>query len=78
MLIGLYSLKWDGWGIAPTVWTLVMMTISGVIAAVVSIQRQDTAYVLVIIWALVAISIRQANIPPIVVTGWVLALAKPP
>jgi hypothetical protein len=72
--IGLYSLKWDGWGIAPSVWTVVMMTIAGVIAAVISIQRHDTAYVLVIVWALVAIAIRQANTPLIMVTGWVLAI----
>jgi hypothetical protein len=72
--IGLYSLKWDGWGLAPTVWTVVMMTIAAIIATVISIQRQDTAYVLVIVWALVAIAIRQANIPLIVVTGWGLAV----
>jgi hypothetical protein len=72
--IGLYSLKWDGWGISPSVWTVVMMAIAAVIAAVVSIQHQDTAYVIVIIWALVAIAIRQANIPLIVVTGWLLAI----
>jgi hypothetical protein len=47
--IGLYSLKWDGWGIAPSVWTVVMMTIAAVIAAAISIQRHDTAYVLVIV-----------------------------
>lgn len=73
--IGLYSLKWDGWGIAPSVWTVVMMTTASVIAAVISIQRRDTAYVLVIVWALVAISIRQANTPLIMVTGWGAALA---
>jgi hypothetical protein len=44
------------------------------IATVISIQRQDTAYVLVIVWALVAIAIRQANTPLIVVTGWGLAV----
>ncbi len=71
---GLYSLNWDGWGIPPSVWTVVMMTISSVIAAVISIQRRDTAYVLVIVWALVAIAIRQANTPLIMVTGWVLAI----
>ena len=71
---GLYSSKWDGWGIAPSVWTVVMMTIASVIAAVMSIQRRDTAYVLVIVWALVAIAIRQANTPLIMVTGWVLAI----
>jgi hypothetical protein len=72
---GLYSIKWDGWGIAPSVWTVVMMTIASVIAAVMSIQRRDTAYVLVIVWALVAIAIRQSNTPLIMVTGWVLAIA---
>lgn len=71
---GLYSIKWDGWGIAPSVWTVVMMTIASVIAAVMSIQRRDTAYVLTIVWALVAIAIRQANTPLIMVTGWVLAI----
>jgi hypothetical protein len=73
--IGLYSLKWDGGGIAPSVWTVVMMTISSVIAAAIGIQRHDTAYVLVIVWALVAISIRQANTPLIAMTGWGLAIA---
>lgn len=72
--IGLYSLKWDGGGITPSIWTVVMMTIASIIAAVISIQRHDTAYVLVIVWALVAISIRQANVPLIMVTGWVLAI----
>lgn len=73
--IGLYSLNWDGWGIAPSVWTVVMMTIASVIAAAISVQRHDTAYVLVIVWALVAIAIRQANTPLIAMTGWGLAIA---
>jgi hypothetical protein len=72
--IGLHSLNWDGWGIDSSVWTVVMMTIASVIAAVVSLQRRDTAYVLVIVWALVAIAIRQANTPLIMATGWVLAI----
>jgi hypothetical protein len=73
--IGLYSLKWDGWGLSPTVWTVVMMTIAAIIATAIAIQRHDTAYVLVIVWALVAIAIRQANIPLIMITGWGLAIA---
>jgi hypothetical protein len=72
--IGLYSLKWDGWGIAPSVWTVVMMAISSIIAAVISFKRHDTAYVLVIIWAVVAIAIRQVNTPLIAMTGWGLAI----
>jgi hypothetical protein len=72
---GLYSLKWDGWGIVPSVWTVGMMAIAAVIAATIAIQRRDTAYVLVIVWALVAIAIRQANTPLIAMTGWGLAIA---
>jgi hypothetical protein len=73
--IGLHSLNWDGWGITSIVWTVVMMTIAAAIAVVISIQRHDTAYVLVIVWALVAIAIRQANAPPIMITGWGQAIA---
>jgi hypothetical protein len=73
--IGLYSLKWDGWGIEPNVWTVVMMAIAVVIAAAIAIQRHDTAYVMVIIWALVAISIRQMNTPLIAMSAGGLAIA---
>lgn len=73
--IALYSLNWNGWGIAPTVWTVIMLMISAAIAASVTIQRQDTAYLLVIIWAFVAIAIRQMETPLIAVTGWVMAIA---
>jgi TspO/MBR family len=73
--IGLHNLNWDGWGITSIVWTVVMMTIAAAIAVVISIQRHDTAYVLVIVWALVAIAIRQANTPPIMITGWGQAIA---
>jgi hypothetical protein len=73
--IGLYSLKWDGWGIASSVWTVAMMAIAGIIAAGIAIQRHDTAYVMVIVWALVAISIRQMNTPLIAMSAGGLAIA---
>jgi hypothetical protein len=73
--IALYSLNWNGWGITPSVWTVVMAIVSTAIAAFVTIQGADIAYTLVIIWALVAIAIRQMNTPLIAVTGGVLAVA---
>lgn len=73
--IALYSLNWGGWGISPEVWTVIMMLVSASIAAIVNIQRRDMAYLLVIVWALVGISIRQMNTPLIAVTGGVLAIA---
>ena len=71
----LYIRDWNGWGIAPTGWTVIMMAISAAIATAVVVQRHDTAYLLVTVWTLVAIAIRQIQTPPIAVAGIVLAIA---
>jgi hypothetical protein len=71
----LYSLNWSDEGIYSTMWTVIMMLVSTAIATLVTINRRDTAYTLVIVWALVAIAIRQINMPLIAVTGIVMAIA---
>jgi hypothetical protein len=70
----LYSINWNGWGITPPVWTVIMMMISTAIAALIYIQRHDVAFTLVIVWALVAIAIRQINTPLIAVAGLIMAI----
>ena len=69
----LFSFNWHGGGIAPAVWTVVMMAISTAIAATISLKYHDRVYVGVIIWALVAIAIRQMAIPIIAISGAVMA-----
>lgn len=71
--IALYSANWNGWGITPPIWTVLMMLVSTALAAFVYLQRHDIAYAFVIAWALVAIAIRQLNMPLIAVTGFVMA-----
>ena len=71
----LYNLGWNGWGISPQVWTVIVLMIGGAIAATVSMQRADIAFVLVFLWALVAIGVRQANIAVIAATAGGLAIA---
>jgi hypothetical protein len=71
----LYIRDWNGWGIAPTVWTVIMMIVAAAIAAVVMIQRHDLAYLLVTIWTLIAIAIRQVHTPFIAVMGLVLTIS---
>lgn len=72
--IALYSLNWDGWGLAPSVWTVLIMAVSAAIAALVLVRRRDLAFPLVIVWALVAIAIRQATVPLIAGAGVLLAI----
>lgn len=71
----LYSLGWNGWGISPQAWTVIMLLVGGAIAATIAKTRFDIAFPLVIIWAYVAIAVRQANQPLIAATAVGLALA---
>lgn len=71
----LYSLGWNGWGISPQVWTAIALIAGGAIAATVSIQRTDIAFVLVFVWALIAIAVRQANVALIALSAGGLAIA---
>lgn len=65
----LYSAGWNGWGMSATNWTVVMLVVSAAIAAIVVWQRVDVAFTLVFIWAYVAIAVRQATNPAILVTA---------
>jgi hypothetical protein len=71
----LYNLGWSGWGISAEVWTAIALITGAAIAAIVSLQRADVAFVLVIVWAFVAIAVRQANILMIAATAGGLAIA---
>jgi uncharacterized membrane protein YagU involved in acid resistance len=69
----IYKLGYRGWGISPQVWTTLALIAGAAIAATVSIQQTDVAFVFV--WAFVAIAVRQANIPLIAATAVGLAIA---
>ncbi|NHC37768.1 tryptophan-rich sensory protein [Scytonema millei] len=55
----LYISNWDGWGVSPVGWTVIMLLIGAAIASVVALQRADIAFTLVFIWAYVAIAVRH-------------------
>ncbi len=71
--IALYSMAWDGWGLTPEVWTVVMIGVSTALGAVILFQRQDVVFVLVLVWALLAIAVKRATIPLIAVSAIALA-----
>lgn len=62
--------KWDGWGIAPTTWAIVMLVAGIGIATAVSLTRGDAAYALVILWAFVGIALKQAGTPVVANAAW--------
>jgi benzodiazapine receptor len=70
----LYYLNWDGWGIRPEVWAVIMLVVGAGIASAVSISRGDVAYVLVIVWAFAGIAVKHAGTPMVAITAGLMAL----
>ena len=69
----LYSLNWGGWGIAPETWTVVILVVGLALASLVSLDRGDTAFALVVAWAYVGIAVRNQTTPLVAVFAWVMA-----
>ena len=70
----LYFLNWDGFGISPKVWFLVVLAAVIVISGLISLTRRDIAYNLVILWALVGIAVKHSSVTLIMVTSLVAAV----
>jgi len=64
----LIELGWNGFGIAPATWTVVMLGIAMLLGAFVTITRRELAYSLVLIWAFAGIFQKQMGITPLVAT----------
>jgi hypothetical protein len=59
----LYFLAWDGWGISPQTWTVVMISAAAVVACLLTLTRQDFVFPFVVIWALLGIAVRNEAVP---------------
>jgi benzodiazapine receptor len=59
--VTLVSLGWDGFGISPETWAILVVAVALIITMLMLITRKDVAYSLVIIWALVGIGVKQSG-----------------
>lgn len=56
----LTSLKWDGFGMTPQLWTVIVIAVAAVLGALMSLLRHDWVYGLVLVWAFAGIAAKQA------------------
>lgn len=75
--LALYSQNWNGWGISPQNWTVIMMGIAALVGVAMTLTRSEVAFPLVIAWALIAIAVKHTNtlgiaLPAVV---WAVSLA---
>jgi hypothetical protein len=54
---------WDGWGLSPVTWAIIMVGVGALLAAAVGIGRADAAYAAVFAWAYFALALRQSGAP---------------
>jgi hypothetical protein len=64
--------RWNGWGLAPEVWFVIVMVAAVAITAAVALTRGDIAFLLVIIWAFVGIAVKQTGNTTVVMTTWLM------
>ncbi|WP_266205878.1 hypothetical protein [Pontibacter kalidii] len=72
MLVGV---GWDGFGLSPEFWTVVMLVVATLLTLFVVLARHNSFVGLVTIWAFYGIILKQrelypASFPEIVVTAW--------
>ena len=65
----LVSIGWDGFGLSPETWAILVLAVALIIALAMILTRRDIAYTLVIIWALAGIAINQSAYANIVLTA---------
>lgn len=63
--------KWDGFGIAPEVWMVIVLAAVLLIAVLMNFTRRDIGYTAVILWALVGISLKHAAVPAVATPTWI-------
>jgi hypothetical protein len=70
----LYLIQWNGFGIAPQVWAVIMIVVASLLGALMTVLRRDSAYVFVLAWSFVGIGVKQAASPLVANTAWAAAI----
>ena len=68
----LYYWRWDGFGIAPEMWAVIMLLVATVLALTMALTRGDVAYLSVFVWSFVGIAVKQSATPLVANTAWAM------
>lgn len=69
----LYYWRWDGFGIAPEVWAVIMLAVATTLGLAMALTRGDVAFLLVLVWSFIGIAAKQAPTPLVANSAWVMA-----
>ena len=66
----LYFINWDGFSLAPEVWTVIMLLVATVVGLLMLLRELDIAYALVLVWSFAGIAVKQAAYLNVSRTAW--------
>lgn len=61
----LVSVNWSGFGIAPAIWTILVILVGGALAVIMLLKKQNIAYAAVVLWAYTGIIIKRMAEDPV-------------
>jgi hypothetical protein len=67
----LYFINWNGFGIAPQVWAVIMLVVASVLALAMTVTRRDSGYAFVLVWSFAGIAQKQAATALVANSAWV-------
>ncbi|WP_458120288.1 tryptophan-rich sensory protein [Paenibacillus sp. Z6-24] len=70
--IALNKNEWDGFGLSPTVWSVIGLVAGALLAIIISYRFRDSIYPLVFVWAYIAIAVKHPDLPT---THWTALIA---
>lgn len=69
----LYFSGWNGAGISPIIWTVIMLAAATVLGMLMLLREWAFDYAAVLVWAFIGIANKQAGNPTVVYAAWTAA-----
>ena len=69
----LYLIEWNGFGIPPHFWAVIMIGVASLLGLAMALLRGDAAYLIVLVWAFVGIAVKQSAAPLVSISAWIAA-----
>ncbi len=70
----LYYVNWNGFGIAPEIWAVIMILVASLVGLLMALTRRDAAYLFVLVWSFAGIAVKQAAVPMVAYAAWAAAV----
>ncbi|MFZ1041313.1 MAG: tryptophan-rich sensory protein [Anaerolineales bacterium] len=70
----LYFVHWNGFGIDPQTWAVIMLVVASLLGILIAFTRRDSGYLFVFVWAFAGIAVKQAAAPLVASSAWVAVL----